>query len=60
MLSNRAIPVTDQINAAGQVEADLEAGDLIYVRMYIPINNKVDLYCSPQSLRLQGIGEAPY
>ena len=54
------IPVTDQINAAGQVEADLEAGDLIYVRMYIPINNKVDLYCSPQSLRLQGIGEAPF
>lgn len=54
------VPVTDQINALGQVEADLEAGDLIYVRMDIPINNKVDIYCNPQSVRLAGIGEAPF
>jgi hypothetical protein len=27
------IPVAGQINALGQVEADLEAGDLIFVRM---------------------------
>ena len=54
------IPVTGQINALGQVEADLEAGDLIYVRMDIPINNKVDIYCNPQSVRLAGIGEAPF
>ena len=51
------IPVTDQINALGQVESDLEAGDLIYVRMDIPLNNKVDIYCNPQSLRVAGISE---
>ncbi len=54
------IPVTDQINAAGQVESDLEAGDLIWVRMYVPITNTVDLYCNSQSLRVAGIGEAPF
>ena len=54
------IPVTDQINAYGQTEYDLEAGDLIYVKMYIPINNKVDIYCNAQSVRLAGIGEAPF
>jgi hypothetical protein len=54
------IPVTGQVNAAGQVENDLEAGDLIYVRMYVPINNKVDIYCNPQSLRLAGIAEEPF
>jgi hypothetical protein len=54
------IPVTDQLNAAGQVESDLEAGDLIWVRMYVPINNTVDIYCNSQSLRLAGIGESPF
>src|SRR5512136_819296 len=54
------IPVTDQINAAGQVEADLEAGDLIWVRMYVPITNTVDIYCNSQSLRVAGIGESPF
>ena len=54
------IPVTGQVNARGETEADLEAGDLIYVRMDIPINNKVDIYCNPQSVRLAGIGEAPF
>jgi hypothetical protein len=54
------IPVTGQINAAGQTEADLEAGDLIYVRMDIPITNTVDIYCHSQSARLAGVGEAPF
>ena len=54
------IPVTGQVNALGQTESDLEAGDLIYVRMDIPITNKVDIYCNSQSLRVAGIGEAPY
>jgi hypothetical protein len=54
------IPVTGQINAAGQVEADLEAGDLIYVRMDVPVNNTVDIYCHSQSLKVMGIGEAPF
>ncbi len=54
------IPITGQVNARGETEADLEAGDLIYVRMDIPINNKVDIYCNPQSVRLAGIGEAPF
>jgi len=54
------IPVTGQVNALGQVEADLEAGDLIYVRMDIPSNNKVDVYCNAQSVKLAGIGEAPF
>jgi len=54
------IPVTGQVNALAQTEADLEAGDLIYVRMYIPITNRVDIYCNSQSLRVAGIGEAPY
>jgi hypothetical protein len=54
------VPVTGQINALNQVEADLEAGDLIYVRMDIPGNNKVDIYCNPQSVKLAGIGEAPF
>ncbi|OGP66432.1 MAG: hypothetical protein A2170_07845 [Deltaproteobacteria bacterium RBG_13_53_10] len=54
------IPVTGQVNALGQVEYDLEAGDLIYVRMDIPINNTVDIYCNAQSVKLAGIGESPF
>lgn len=54
------IPVTDQVNVLGEIEADLEAGDLIQVRMDIPVNNTVDIYCNSQSLRLVGIGEDPY
>jgi len=54
------IPVTDQINALGESESDLEAGDLIFVRLDIPINNTIDLYCHSQSVRLQGIGESPF
>lgn len=55
------LPVTGQLNAiTGQVEHDLEAGDLIYVRMNIPRNGTTDMYCHSQSLRVDGIGEAPY
>jgi hypothetical protein len=54
------IPVTGQINAAGQVESDLEAGDLITVQMLVPSNNTVDIYCNAQSLRLAGVGESPF
>ncbi len=54
------IPVWDQVNALGEVEADLEAGDLVQVRIDVPVNNTVDLYCNSQSLRLVGIGEDPY
>jgi len=54
------IPVTGQVNAAGQVENDLEAGDLIYLRIDIPRTNTVDIYCHPQSFKVMGIGEAPF
>jgi len=53
------IPVTGQINALGQEESDLEPGDLIYVRMDIPIQNTVDIYCHSQSLKVMGI-ERPH
>jgi len=54
------IPVTEQVNAAGQTESDLEAGDLIYVKMYVPITNTVDIYCHAQSAKIAGIGESPF
>ena len=54
------IPVTDQVNSAGEVESDLEQGDLIYVKMYVPINNTVDIYCHAQSAKIAGIGESPF
>ncbi len=54
------LPVTGQVNAAGDVETDLEAGDLIYVRIDVPRNNTVDVYCHQQSLRVMGIGEGPF
>jgi hypothetical protein len=54
------IPVTEQVNAAGQTESDLEQGDLIYVKMYVPINNTVDIYCHAQSAKIAGIGESPF
>jgi hypothetical protein len=54
-------PVTGQLNGiTGEQEADLEAGDLIYVRMNVPISNTVDIYCHSQSVRLAGVGEAPF
>jgi len=54
------LPVTGQINALGQVEWDLEEGDLIHVVMNIPRYNTVDVYCHEQSLRVMGVGEAPF
>lgn len=57
---NIKLPVAGQVNAAGNVEADLELGDLIFVRLDIPRNNTVDIYCNAQSVKLVGIGEAPF
>ena len=56
------LPVTGQMYASEPplIESDLEAGDLIYVRMDVPISNTVDIYCNSQSARIAGIGEAPY
>ncbi len=54
------LPVTGQVNALGEVETDLEMGDLIYVRIDIPRNNTVDVYCHAQSVRVMGIGETPF
>ncbi len=54
------IPVTGQHNSADEKEFDLEAGDLIYVKMYVPVNNTVDIYCHAQSARIAGIGESPF
>jgi hypothetical protein len=54
------LPVTGQVNQAGETENDLEAGDLIWVRMDVPRQNTVDIYCHAQSVRLAGIGESPF
>ena len=57
------LPVTGQVNAAGQIEYDLEAGDLIFVQMNIPggaTGNTVDIYCHQESLKVMGIGEATF
>jgi len=51
------LPVTGQINSAGETETDLEAGDTIYVRMDVPRQNTVDIYCHSQSARIAGVGE---
>jgi hypothetical protein len=50
------IPVDGQVNSLGETETELEAGDLIQVRMDVPGNNTVDIYCHAQSVRIQGIG----
>jgi hypothetical protein len=54
------IPVTGQINKDNETEQDLEAGDLIQVRLDIPITNTVDIYCHAQSAKIAGIGESPF
>jgi hypothetical protein len=54
------LPVTGQVNALGELETDLDAGDLVYVRIDIPRNNTVDVYCHAQSLKVMGVGETPY
>lgn len=50
------LPVTGQINVLGQVEHDLVAGDVIKVRMNIPRENTVDIYCHKESVKMMGIG----
>jgi hypothetical protein len=50
-------PVEGTVNALGETEANLEAGDLIKVRMDIPTANTVDVYCGKYSLTIGGIGE---
>lgn len=54
------LPVTGQVNALSETEYDLEAGDLITVRMNVPRDNTIDMYCHSQSLKVMGIGEAPF
>jgi hypothetical protein len=53
-------PVEGKINALGEREANLEAGDLIKVRMDVPTSNTVDIYCSAYSVKIGGIGEPPW
>ena len=54
------LPVTGQVNALGQIEYDLEAGDLIDVRLNIPRANTVDIYCHAESFRVMGVGESNF
>jgi len=54
------LPVTGQMNALGELENDLEPGDVIHVRLNIPKANTVDIYCHAESLRVMGIGEDPF
>ena len=54
------LPVTGQVNATGDVETDLEYGDMIYVRLDIPRYNSVDIYCNKESLKVAGVGETWY
>jgi len=53
------LPQTGQLNGNSQVENELVAGDLIYVRMDVPETNTVDIYCHEQSLKVMGIGNSP-
>ncbi len=43
-----------------QPEFDLEAGDIIYVRMDISRAGTTDIYCHAQSLRVMDIRESPF
>lgn len=59
------LPIEGQFNASGQLEHDLEAGDVIHVRLVIPrtagtVSGGTDIYCHSQSLRVMGIGESPF
>jgi hypothetical protein len=54
------LPATGQLNGNRQVENELVAGDLIFVRMDIPESNTVDIYCHEQSLKVMGIGGSPF
>jgi hypothetical protein len=54
------LPVAGQLNAANHPEADLEQGDVIYVKLSIPRETTVDIYCNRQSFKVMGIGESPF
>ncbi|HVN23443.1 MAG TPA: hypothetical protein VMT71_05690 [Syntrophorhabdales bacterium] len=54
------LPVTGQVNALGETENDLEAGDMIQVRLDVPRQNSVDVYCHRWSTRLMGVGEGSF
>ena len=54
------LPVTGQINALGEPETDLEYGDMIWVRVDVPRQNSIDIYCHQQSVRLAGVGETAW
>jgi len=63
--SNAAIPTTTPplpscFGGGNETETDLEMGDLIQVRLQIPRNNSVDIYCNFQSAKLAGVGEASF
>jgi len=54
------LPEPGRVNALGETERHLEAGDLIKVRMDVPLANTVDIYCSTYSVKIGGIGEPPW
>jgi hypothetical protein len=51
-------PIEGTMNALGEMEWNLEAGDLIKVRMNVPLDNTVDIYCSKYSVKIGGLGKA--
>jgi len=53
-------PLPTCFGGGNETETDLWYGDLIYVRMDVPRQNTVDIYCHAQSVRLDGVGEAPF
>jgi len=58
--SGSGICPTGTPSCVSNTEHDLMEGDIVYVRMYIPKQNTVDVYCHAESLRVAGIGESPW
>lgn len=54
------LPFGGQVNALGETEFALKAGDHIQVIMNIPSDNLVDIYCHSESLKVMGIKESPF
>jgi hypothetical protein len=50
-------PVTGFQAPASKPEWDLEAGDRIHVRLFIPSGHSMDIYCHAQSVRVQYNGD---
>ena len=50
------LPMDGEINALGEYETALRAGDIIEIRMEVPTANTVDIYCSRYSVKIGGIG----